>query len=107
MESSEKRLWEHIAETAARLATMDGKLDNLLRHAELTNGRVHKLEVAYTHLERDIDTRDSKLEKLIMAVEKTTKIWALKAIIAVTLLGSFVWIKESRDAIIAIIKMIV
>lgn len=100
------------------LAGIDQKLTGILDHVKETNGRVHKLEVTTARLEKDMDERDSNLEKLINKTdtdirahikdhENYVKVWVLKTILATTLLGSFIWIKESRDAIISILKMFV
>lgn len=108
---------------------IDSKLDGILDHVKETNGRVHKLEILTVRLEKDMEERDSMLEKLIFqkeaemkdsltarrrvvddliaSKEAYLKQWVLKALIVVTLCGSFIWIKESRDAVISIIKMIV
>jgi chromosome segregation ATPase len=106
MEANETTLWRHISDTSARLATIDGKLDTLLAGSKKTDERVGALEVAYNSLETDMRERDSELKNLIEQVEKNTKIWTLKALLVVNLLGSFVWIKESRDVIGSIIKAI-
>lgn len=111
------------------LASIDLKLTQVLDHVKETNGRVHKLEILTVRLEKDMEERDSMLEKLIFqkeaemkdsltarrrvvddliaSKEAYLKQWVLKALIVVTLCGSFIWIKESRDAVISIIKMIV
>lgn len=111
------------------LSGIDLKLTQVLDHVKETNGRVHKLEILTVRLEKDMEERDSMLEKLIFqkeaeikesltarrrvvddliaSKEAYLKQWVLKALIVVTLCGSFIWIKESRDAVISIIKMIV
>ena len=111
------------------LSGIDLKLTQVLDHVKETNGRVHKLEILTVRLEKDMEERDSVLEKLIFqkeaemkdsltarrrvvddliaSKEAYLKQWVLKALIVVTLCGSFIWIKESRDAVISIIKMIV
>jgi hypothetical protein len=83
---------------------IDDKLTGILDHVKETNGRVHKLEIVTAKLEKDMDERDEKLEKLIFQKEAHLKQWVLKALIVVSLAGSFVWIKESRDALLSIIK---
>jgi small nuclear ribonucleoprotein (snRNP)-like protein len=88
------------------LAGIDQKLNVLLDHVKETNGRVHKLEIVTAKLEKELDERDENLEKLILEKESTLKIWVLKALIFVTLAGSFIWIQESRDAVLHIIKSI-
>lgn len=111
------------------LSGIDMKLNQVLDHVKETNGRVHKLEILTVRLEKDMEERDSMLEKLIFqkeaeikdsltarrrvvddliaSKEAYLKQWVLKALIVVTLAGSFVWIKESRDAVIHLIKMII
>lgn len=88
------------------LAGIDQKLSGILDHVKETNGRVHKLEIVTARLEKDMDERDSLLEKLILEKEAYLKQWMLKALIVVSLSGSLIWIKESRDTIISIIKLI-
>lgn len=89
------------------LGGINDKLQGILDHVKETNGRVHKLEMVTDHLEREMEKRDSNLEKLIVANESKIKQWVLKALIIVTLAGSMVWIKESRDVILNIIKALV
>lgn len=89
------------------LGGINDKLQGILDHVKETNGRVHKLEIVTDHLEREMEKRDSNLEKLIVANEAKLKQWVLKALLIVTLAGSFIWIKETRDIILNIIKAIV
>lgn len=89
------------------LGSINDKLKGILEHVMETNGRVHKLEVVTDHLEREMEKRDSNLEKLIVANEAKMKHWVLKALIIVTLAGSVIWIKESREVILNIIKAII
>jgi len=86
------------------LSGIDQKLGQLLNHVKETNGRVHKLEIVTQKLEREMEERDSNLEKLILAKEAYLKVWMLKALIVVSLAGSFVWIKESRDVLVDLLK---
>jgi hypothetical protein len=88
------------------LQGIDSKLSGILDHVKETNGRVHKLEIVTAKLEKEMEERDSNLEKLIFQKEAYLKQWVLKALIVVSLAGSVVWIKESRDIIISIIKAI-
>jgi chromosome segregation ATPase len=87
-------------------AEISAKLDNILNHAKETNGRVHKLEVQVSLLEKETNDRDSNLEKLIATNEAKMKAWVWRSLLIVTLCGSFVWIKESRDLILSILKAI-
>lgn len=89
------------------LANIDTKLTGILDHVKETNGRVHKLEMVTDQLEKEMEKRDSNLEKLIVANEAKLKQWVLKALIVVSLAGSFIWIKESRDVLFNILKAIV
>jgi hypothetical protein len=89
------------------LNSIDTKLAGILDHVKETNGRVHKLEIITAQLEKEMDERDSNLEKLILQKESYLKQWVLKALIIVSLAGSFVWIKESRDALLHILKAFV
>lgn len=89
------------------LASIDQKLTGILDHVKETNGRVHKLEILTGRLEKDMEERDGALEQLILQKEAYLKQWVLKALIVVTLCGSFIWIKESRDVIVSIIKLII
>ena len=88
------------------LKGIDSKLINILEHVKETNGRVHKLEIVTKKLEEEMEERDSNLEALILQKEAYLKQWMLKALIIVSLAGSFVWIKESRDVIINILSHI-
>ena len=106
MEQSDRTMYEFIAEVRSSFATIKEQLTQLIEHAKETNGRVHKLEITTARLEKDMDERDANLEKMIQITEKAVKIWALKMMLIVTLFGSFVWIKESRDEIIHIIHAI-
>ena len=86
------------------LSGIDQKLTGILDHVKETNGRVHKLEIVTSKLERDMDERDENLEKLILQKEAYLKQWVLKALIVVSLASSVIWIKESRDVLIHILK---
>lgn len=86
------------------LAGIDAKLRGILDQVKEMNGRVHKLEIITVKLEKDMDEHDKGLEKLIFQKEAHLKQWVLKALIVFALAGSFVWIKESRDVLISIIK---
>jgi hypothetical protein len=89
------------------LHSIDTKLTGILDHVKETNGRVHKLELITAQLEKEMAERDENLEKLIFQKEAYLKQWVLKALIVVSLAGSFVWIKESRDVLFHIIQTII
>lgn len=101
-----RELKDAIVEGSKDRLIVNTKLDQITINTKETNGRVHKLELQVDHLEREAEKRDSNLEKLIEAREVAVKNWTLKALLIVTMLGSFVWIKESRDAIVAVLKAI-
>lgn len=102
-----RELKDAVVDSSKDRIMINSKLDTITTNTKETNGRVHKLEIQTNHLEREMEKRDGNLEKLIAAREAAIKNWTLKALLVVTLLGSFVWVKESRDAIIHIIKAFV
>jgi uncharacterized protein YpuA (DUF1002 family) len=107
MQQSDKTMYEFISEVRTKFGVTIERLDTLITHAKETNGRVHKLEIAYNKLEDEVKERDAMLEKMILRKEGEIKVWALKAIIGVTLFGSFLWIKESRDVVLSILKQVI
>ena len=80
-----KDVYDLVLELKVESAVQHEKIDQMLGKQDLTNGRVNKLEKDYSGI----------------------KLWTLKVLIIVNLAGSFVWIKESRDSIISILKVFV
>jgi hypothetical protein len=107
VEQTDRLVYEFISEVRTKLGVITERLDTLINHAKETNGRVHKLEIITSKLEREIDERDEKLEKLITQKEVYLKNWMLRLLLISMLLGSFLWIKESRDVILSFLKLIV
>lgn len=101
-----RELKEAIVESGRDRLIINNKLDNITTNTKETNGRVHKLELQVDHLDREAEKRDANLEKLVEQREAAIKNWVLKMLLGVTLLGSFVWIKESRDAIVSVLKLL-
>lgn len=109
-----EKLTELLTDSRVDRNELHGKVDTILSNTRETNGRVHKLELQNDEHEKEHrrieeEHRDElgQVYDLIKDKESHLKMWVLKALIIVTLIGSFVWIKESRDAIISIIKVIV
>jgi hypothetical protein len=98
------KLSESVHASAITNNNTSNKIDNILDNTKETNGRVHKLEIEIRHLENNTRERDSSLEKLVIANEAKLKAWVWRNLLIVTLAGSFLWIKESRDIILSIIK---
>ena len=107
MEQSDRTMYEFIAEVRASFATIKEQLATLIRKGDITDKKVDALEKAYSSMEVEVNEMRADFEKVLDKRDEALKVWTLKAIIGVTLLGSFLWIKESRDAIIHIIKAIV
>lgn len=104
MEQSDRTMYEFIAEVRASFATIKEQLATLIRKGDETDKKVVSLEKAYSSMEVEVTEMRADFEKVLDKRDEALKVWMLKAIIGVTLLGSFVWIKESRDAIGGIIK---
>lgn len=104
MEQSDRTMYEFIAEVRASFATIKEQLATLIRKGDETDKKVVALEKAYSNMEQEVNEMRADFEKVLDKRDEALKVWMLKAIIGVTLLGSFVWIKESRDAIGGIIK---
>lgn len=100
-------MYEFMVESKTDRGVINEKLDQIIRHTKETNGRVHKLEVRTEHLEKEMLKADAMLEKAIHSKIGTLKVWTLKVVLVALFMGSFLWIKESRDAIIHILKLIV
>lgn len=107
MEQSDRTMYEFIADVRASFATIKEQLNTLIKKGDITDKKVDALEKAYSTMEQEVNEMRLEFEQVLDKRDGLLKIWMLKAIIGVTLVGSFVWIKESRDAIIHIIKAIV
>lgn len=107
MEQSDRTMYEFIAEVRASFATIKEQLSTLIRKGDITDKKVDALEKAYGLMETEVNEMRKDFEAVLDKRDEALKVWVLKAIIGVTLLGSFVWIKESRDAIISVIQHII
>lgn len=77
------------------------KLDRIFENTENTKRRINDVETAID----DLKSRDAHLEKLIETNEHQIKAWVWRNLLIVSLLGSFLWIKESRDVIVNLLKI--
>lgn len=85
------------ADHADKYARIDTKLDQVIGHVKETNGRVKDLEKKTQILD---DTIEAKVKERKEDIKKN--FWLTMKIFAVGfILGSFLWIKESRDLMIA------
>ena len=107
MEQTDRTLYEFIAEVRTTLARIEERIITLVTEGKRTDQRVEALEVAYNTMEEEVRQLRNDVHEMVNSKESALKIWVLKTILAVTLLGSFVWIKESRDAIISIIQHVI
>ena len=107
VEQSDRTMYEFIAEVRASFATIKEQLNTLIKKGDITDKKVDALEKAYSAMEVEVNEKRAEFEQVLDKRDGLLKIWMLKAIIGVTLIGSFVWIKESRDAIIGIISHII
>lgn len=107
MEQSDRTMYEFIADVRASFATIKEQLNTLIKKGDETDKKVVALEKAYSNMEQEVNEMRSEFEAVLEKRDGLLKIWVLKAIIGVTLVGSFVWIKESRDAILHIFQAIV
>ncbi len=106
-EQTDRTLYEFIAEVRTTLARIEERIITLVTEGKRTDQRVQSLEEAYNAMEQEVSGLRAEVREMIEQKHSELKIWTLKAIIMVTLAGSFIWIKESRDAILGIIHAIV
>jgi predicted nucleic acid-binding Zn-ribbon protein len=103
MEQTDRTLYEFIAEVRTTLARIEERIITLVTEGKRTDQRVQALEEAYNSMENEVRSLRDEVREMIEQKHNALKIWTLKALIITTLAGSFVWIKESRDAILSII----
>jgi hypothetical protein len=103
MEQTDRTLYEFIAEVRTTLARIEERIITLVTEGKRTDQRVGALEVAYNSMEEEVRNLRVEVREMIEQKHSALKIWTLKALILTTLAGSFIWIKESRDAILSII----
>jgi len=102
-----EKLSELVQTSAIEHINLRHALDTIAKNTDETILKLHKLEIEVRNLEKDTEKRDSNLEKLIQANDQKMRAWVWRTMFIVTLAGSFVWVKESRDIILSIIKAIV
>jgi len=102
-----EKLSQLVQSSAVEHINLRHALDTIAKNTDETIIKLHKLELEVRNLERETEKRDSNLEKLIEANDQKMRAWVWRTMFIVTLAGSFVWIKESRDLILSIIKAIV
>ena len=107
MEQTDRTLYEFIAEVRTTLARIEERIITLVTEGKRTDQRVQALEEAYNSMEQEVRSLRDEVREMIEEKHNALKIWTLKALILTTMAGSFVWIKESRDAILSIIHAIV
>lgn len=107
MTEQEQIIYKFMSDSAADRAVINEKLDQIIIHTKETNGRVHKLELVTDKLQKEMQERDNLLESKIREQEGLFKAWVWKILLIVNLAGSFIWIKESREAILHIVKVII
>jgi len=82
--------------TSVNFTRLEGKMDEMIGHVKETNGRLKAAEKDIVTL---TDTIDDKHHK--------TKTHLYKVLGVTLLIGTFIWVKESRDFLLEIIFKIV
>jgi len=101
-----EKLSNLVQSSAIEHINLKHALETIAKNTDETIIKLHKLEVEVRNLEKETANRDSNLEKLIQANDQKLRAWVWRTMFIVTLAGSFVWIKESRDLILSVIKVI-
>ena len=95
--SISRLFYDYKADHAEKYARIDTKLDQVIGHVKETNGRVKDLEKKTQIIDETIEAKvKERKEDIKKSFWLTMKVFAIGF-----LLGSFLWIKESRDFILA------
>lgn len=95
-------------------AVVSEKLDKVIEHTSKTNGRVHKLEIEDRRIEEQtkelfgslkVDMEQRHGEVMQELGKKADRSWVWKTVVVVIFASSFIFIKESRDAIISLLNL--
>lgn len=102
-ESISRLFYDFRTDVVKEIAILQAQGKEIIKHQKVTNGRVNKNEEELELIHKDMQNVCTSQDLELLNGKLRKNFWlTMKILTAVFLMGSFIWIKESRDFILSV-----